>query len=259
MNNLTSYCICYGENHPKWNQTAFNQKNIMAGASQLSEEKKLALHSQNFILDDEGDNISDLNHSFADLTGVYWMWKNAPEEWLAISHYRRFWIEDRVAELDLNPKTIYMAQPQIWPSTQYNFNMPNEQIFHLKNEKYNCIWKHYVDAHGSYGVEKLFELSMREGSILKHDHVSMLNHAITMYPYNMFFAHRDLFNKVCEIHFDILLKIYDESKEYIKTLDDYQRRLIGFLGERLMTILFINKKYYFGDDIETRVVEMLWV
>ena len=41
--------------------------------------------------DDSGDNISDLNCYYAELSGVYWVWKNYFEaEYVGVCHYRRY-------------------------------------------------------------------------------------------------------------------------------------------------------------------------
>lgn len=44
-----------------------------------------------YIGDDTGDNISELNCYYAELSGAYWVWKNVVDaDYVGICHYRRF-------------------------------------------------------------------------------------------------------------------------------------------------------------------------
>lgn len=40
--------------------------------------------------DDTGDNISEKNPYYCELTGLYWAWKNLDAEYIGLVHYRRY-------------------------------------------------------------------------------------------------------------------------------------------------------------------------
>ena len=50
----------------------------------------------NYVLDNTGDNISDYNDSYCELTGLYWIWKNSKTDIVAQFHYRTIYEKLRI-------------------------------------------------------------------------------------------------------------------------------------------------------------------
>ena len=50
-----------------------------------------------YIRDDEGDNISERNCYYSELTGMYWVYKNVTDmDIVGCCHYRRYLIDEKV-------------------------------------------------------------------------------------------------------------------------------------------------------------------
>lgn len=59
--------------------------------------------------DDEGDNISERNKTYCELTAQYWAWKNEEADYYGFFHYRRYLAFDR--------RSIKMMDGEISPMT----------------------------------------------------------------------------------------------------------------------------------------------
>jgi len=176
----------------------------------------------NMIGDDTGENISQLNENYCEMTAVYWAWKNYEKlgnpEYIGLCHYRRFFkLEDFVEKIDEND--AYVLKSSIFNEglnkqfsefhTEYGLNLLKNTIIEVTNEKIN-------------DVEKFF--NSKELNLC-----------------NMFIMKKELFFEYAEWVFKILDKIH-ESFDY-KNMSAYNQRFPGFCAERLLSY-FVRKKSF---------------
>jgi hypothetical protein len=219
---ITNYCACsIHDTIPLHYQ--FNQKNIICNSWFLPEKEKEQLRNNNFILDCDNDNISYLNYTFAELTASYHIWKNKFDDVISFTHYRRFWNEKKINNINFE-KTICV---------------PNKEFLN------NTAYQQFTNIHGNEGIN-FVESILNDNFILKKEHFLQLKNINFIYPANMVICKKIIYDKICEIKFELLFEIYKQYFLEISQKDNYQRRFIGFLSERITTIILENSEYYLG-------------
>lgn len=212
------YCVCFPEHEPRKHQK--NQVDIMCNAHGISDEYRARLKRKGFVFDDTGDNISNLNWAFGDLTATYWIWKNSDYDVTGTSQYRRFWTST-VPKMQFQPNTLYVQEPVRLGES-------------VKDQ--------YIRCHGIQGIEILYNLSA-SGEIPLTSNVLDKAFALDyIYSCNMFIAHKELYDRVCEVLFDIVFKVYKELGDSLLDIETRMRRVPAFLAERIIMALIEEKE-----------------
>lgn len=171
------------------------------------------------VTDCSGDNISEKNAQYCELTAQYWIWKNCSAEYVGLCHYRRRFVlsKEDVDNLTCSCVDVVVTNPVV--------NVPDVLTMYGKNHVLDD-WKIMRD-----GVEKLCCEYLES-----LEYVEKSKYYI---PYNMFIMRKDVLNRYCEWLFPILeyCEMMCESKK-----DNYQNRYIGFLAERLMTVYLYHHR-----------------
>lgn len=181
-----------------------------------------ALHPKldlGFQKDNEGENISEKNASYCELTALYWAWKNLPKdvEYVGLAHYRRYFdINNKKIEKILNNNRVIVAKPQIFPTNLFKDYAEQHNGLDLK-ETYQIIKESFPQYKTSF-----------EKTILRNNRLS---------PFNMFIMRRELFDEFCTFIFGVLFEL--EKRINLTNYNDYQKRIFGFISERLLNV-FLN-------------------
>lgn len=236
---------------------------IVGSPSRIGTLKKEEINwlNNNMIGDNTGENISNLNRYFAEITALYWIWKNTDSPLVGMFQYRRF--------LSLNDNAHY---PYVeFPSMRFRHvgikhleKFSSTFLHDLKLEKkYILPWftNHDIllaepiktNTYEQYKTEHIISDLNKALAILKQKYPEMYDFAIEnlnstegFYPSNLFITRREILNNYATWLFNILLPLYEEIKNELPLRDTEQKLAFAYLSERLFTIYFRYQQKYHG-------------
>lgn len=209
-----------------------------------------------FLSDAEGDNITDLNPKFCELTAQYWAWKNEEADYYGFFHYRRYlsfnkskrfstdlWgsvIENSIDEefesrYCLDEKTISRIVKEndiILPEARDILTMPNMG----KNMREQYEGSGFL--HGRDLEIMLDVIKEKSPEYLKYAESYLAGHKT--YLCNMFIMRKELFKEYCEWLFEILFEC--EKRIDYEGYSVEAIRTPGHLAERLLNIFILKIK-----------------
>jgi len=224
-----------------------------------------------WIGDDTGENISGQNGEFCELTALYWAWKNLPDaEYLGLCHYRRYFyprptdfanglrrsweilklLGNRAKAvshlLDGGVNGGYVPQDNIaFETLKENSAAVKRKIYSVLGQDYQVIVprplvtasrtlsEHYAHDHIASDLSRAVETLVA----LHPDYEAAASRALgdrKFFYGNMFIMKRTMFVEYCEWMFPILFELRKATE--LSVYPDYQRRVFGFLSERMFTI-----------------------
>lgn len=188
--------------------------------------------------DDAGANISWKNPCYCELTGIYWAWKNLKGiDIIGLCHYRRYF--------DFHHQVGYphgIRHSETFP--QFRLDVPQDIL-----EK---VWKgnivvpcarylresvqmHFCVNHDSNDY-RLLRDTINQGAApsIRKAFRKVFHRGIALHPYNMFIMRWDDFDAYCSWLFSQLERV--EHGIDVSQRDSYQRRVFGFMAERLLGV-----------------------
>lgn len=186
-----------------------------------------ALHPEldlGFVKDNTGDNISEKNGAFNELTALYWGWKNIHDvEYLGLNHYRRYFGMDiNSSNVDQIMKGYDIMVCAVNPYGTHFGQNKNSTIYATSQEDF---WIFLDTLCGFYPDRK------------KEITDFFFNYQLFI-PFNMFLAKKELYDEYCAFLFPLLFKTEERLKPHGYSR---QNRAIGYIGEACLG-LFIYLK-----------------
>ena len=208
---------------------------LMAGSAGMPEAE-----TSGYIRDDSGDNISDRNAWFCELTGLYWMWKNSDADNVGLCHYRRYFARKKEHPLRSIVQMICIS------GSQFEHVLRNEEASRLM-ERYPVVLprprKYYIESnysqfthsHGARALDETRQIILAGYPDYTEVYDKVMAET-TGHRFNMFIMRRELLDRYCSWLFDILFEL--EKRMTSGEAGDMQDtgRLYGYVAERLLDV-----------------------
>lgn len=212
-----------------------------------------------FLHDNTGDNISDRNKHYAELSGHYWVWKNflpkTDAEYIGFCHYRRFF------DFDFNIKEKIAYVPVNENDFNNFFTTYTEEAIYNKIKDYDIIMPYYYvvvrcepiyNQYISYHPKKDIDLALQ---ILKEFYPDYAQTASDfMQDFIMrtcinFIMKKELVNEYMEWIFSILFEV-EKRSDWSNYTGYNDIRTPAYLAERFLNIWVLH-------NIKTRKLKYL--
>ncbi len=184
-----------------------------------------------FQKDDEGDNISNRNPFYCELTALWWLWKNCDARYKGLVHYRRhFRTLDRSMSCssDRFQRIATAGDYKALIKTGAEIVLPKKRNYYIET-----VYSHYDHTFDG----RQFDIAH---NVLVHrcpEFVPAWDKLMAgrrAYLYNMFVMRSDLVDKYCTWLFPLLADL--ENMIDSSSMDAFQARWIGRVAERFLNV-----------------------
>ena len=217
--------------------------------------------------DDDGENISEKNPMYCELTTQYWAWKNVDAEYYGFCHYRRYF-DFSDTEHEENPYGEVMDD-YIDAQAIKEYGLDDRTIaravkgYDVVTTRWQDLTK-TIDNHGTpkalwaaapalidEDLRRCYQILCRMHPDYHDDAVAFLNGHQSCFC-NMFIMRKQVFFDYCEWLFPILAEFERETD--MTHYSREARRTPGHLSERLLNIYLMHQQRV-GAKLKTRELQ----
>lgn len=185
---------------------------------------------EGYLRDDTGDNISDRNKNYCELTALFWAWKNMDTvevlkdaSSIGLCHYRRYF-----AMPGMGRKSILSQRFADSLMSRCSAAFPRARNYVIESN-----YSHYAHAHHAQDLDLTREIISEKYP----EYLDAFDRRMKMtrgHRFNMFIMRRDILDRYCQWLFDILFDL--ETKLDISCYSERDQRVYGFVSERLLDV-----------------------
>lgn len=192
--------------------------------------------------DNTGENISEKNPRFCELTGLYWAWKNLDCDYIGLVHYRRhFTVRSDRYRREHTPMECVLTEREL------RVLIPKYEVIVPKKRKYyiETLYSHYAHTHYAKHLDITREIIAERCPeyLPAFDHVMRQTSG---YMFNMFIMEKSMADCYCSWLFDILFELENRVDNSAYTV--FQARFYGRISEIIFNV-WLEKEQPFLKEI----------
>lgn len=201
-----------------------------------------------YVKDNTGDNISQLNPSFCELTGLYWAWKNLKADYFGLVHYRRHFALKKSTDNSFdNILTYSELEPMLG---RYKIFVPKRRKYFIET-----LYNHYKHTHYAEQLDETEKIIAEKYPEYLQSYKKTVQRT-SGYMFNMMIMEKLLFDEYCTWLFDILF----ELKKRINSdgLSAFQGRFYGRVSEIIFNV-WLNYQLESGKINKNDIKELPYI
>lgn len=179
-----------------------------------------------YIKDNTGDNISELNASFCELTGLYWAWKNLDADYIGLAHYRRHFCYKKKSNNAFDNVLKYIELKPFLE--QVKVFTPDKRRYYIES-----LYSHYAHTHYASHLDETRKIIAEKYPEYLDSYDVVLKRTYG-YMFNMMIMEKSYFNDYCAWLFDILFELKDRIN--MPELSVFQGRFYGRVSEIIFNV-----------------------
>lgn len=205
------------------------------------------------LQDNSLDNIASKNDNYCELTACYWLWKNLEDiDSIGLCHYRRYFnffpnkyslkpaTQKRISSIKLKKHKIATtpieSQKKIIETVLKKVDFILPKPLQLKKS----ITDDYIFHHRESDLIEVKKIILAKYPDYKNSIVSFLDNNNQFYQCNMMITSKQNWDNYHAWLFDVLFEL---EKNIVIPEDVFQRRLFGFLSERLFNLYIRHNQF----------------
>lgn len=200
--------------------------------------------------DDTGDNISEKNPYFCELTALYWAWKNLDAEAIGLVHYRRYFSAKRKTYIKKHgPFASVLADDEVEALlVRGDIVVPKKRKYYIET-----LYSHYAHTLDASHLDIARDIVAQ----MYPDYLSYVDQAYNAtsgYMFNMAIMKKEYLDAYCKWIFDILFEL--ENRVDVTGMDAFSARLFGRVSEILFNAWILKAIDEKVAVVETAVIDM---